>query len=368
MGDVNITIDGARVTAKEGTTILQAAGQVGIEIPTICHQDDLRPAGNCRICAVELEGSRTLVSSCHTPIAEGMVLHTRSARVIKARRAIIELLIAGHTGPCVKDTAAKDCKLHKMAADLEVGPPRFPVKKPRFYPIEEISPYVRRDLSRCILCRNCIRACREIAGQNLFSMAYRGFHSKVVVDCDVPLDKEVCKDCGICIAYCPTTALLSPTMRKPKQVSNKKRAKGDAVPERGKRAGLLERLKTRQRESGHISKADVAQIAEALDVSVSEVYGVSSFYAFLSTKPQGKYVIRVCKSLPCYLKDAPMILETVERAIGVGPGETSADGRFSLELTNCIGACDRAPAMLIDYRAYGNLTPEKISKILHSYP
>jgi NADH dehydrogenase/NADH:ubiquinone oxidoreductase subunit G len=105
------------------------------------------------------------------------------------------------------DTDARECELHNLASKLEVGVPRFKVKDPRFYPVEEISPYVRRDLSRCILCRRCVRACREIAKKDIFSMAYRGFHSKVVVDWDVPLDKEACKDCGICLDYCPTSAL-----------------------------------------------------------------------------------------------------------------------------------------------------------------
>jgi NADH dehydrogenase/NADH:ubiquinone oxidoreductase subunit G len=108
------------------------------------------------------------------------------------------------------DTDARECELHNLASKLEVGPPRFKVKDPRFYPVEEISPYVRRDMSRCILCRRCVRACREIAKKDIYSMAYRCFHSKVVVDWYVPLDKEACKDCGICIDYCPTSALKKP--------------------------------------------------------------------------------------------------------------------------------------------------------------
>jgi predicted molibdopterin-dependent oxidoreductase YjgC len=102
---------------------------------------------------------------------------------------------------------ARHCELHKLAADLEVGLPRFQVKKPRYYPVEDVSPYVRRDMSKCILCRRCIRACSEIAKKYVFSTAYRGFRSKVIVDFDEPLNKEVCKDCGICVDYCPTSAL-----------------------------------------------------------------------------------------------------------------------------------------------------------------
>jgi len=118
--------------------------------------------------------------------------------------------MASHTGPCVLDVDAKECELHKLASDLEVGPPRFQVRRPRSYPVEDVSAYVRRDLSKCILCYRCIKSCREIAKKDVFSMAYRGFNSKVVVDFDEPLNKEVCRDCGICIDYCPTGALSRP--------------------------------------------------------------------------------------------------------------------------------------------------------------
>ena len=367
MGDVNVTIDGIKVSGQEGMTILQAAKQVEIEIPTLCHQDEITPSGNCRICVVEVEGSKQLVGSCHTPIAEGMVIHTRSAKVLEARRATVELLLSGHTGPCVTDTEAKECSLHEIASDLEVGPPRFQVRKPRFYPVEDMSPYVRRDMSKCILCRKCIRACIEIAAQNVYNIAYRGFGSKVVVDCDVPLNKEICKDCGICIEYCPTSALMWPEGVKRREVSSKGEAKAKPAPENGKREKLLGMLETRQRESGYIPEKVIAEIAGALKLSVGDVYGVASFYAFLSTKPQGKHKIRICKSLPCYIKDASMIIDSVEKAIGIKPGEMTPDGRFSFELTNCIGACDQAPAMLINDEVYGNLTPGKISEILESH-
>jgi NADH dehydrogenase/NADH:ubiquinone oxidoreductase subunit G len=157
-----------------------------------------------------VEGWPRLVASCHTPISREMVIHTHSPKVVGARKAILELLLAAHTGPCVTDGDAKYCELHHLAAELEVGPPRFRVRKPRYYAPEEVSPYVRRDMSKCILCTRCIRACSEIAKKDVYSMAYRGFGSKVVVDCDVPLNKDFCKDCGICIDYCPTSALTKP--------------------------------------------------------------------------------------------------------------------------------------------------------------
>jgi NADH dehydrogenase/NADH:ubiquinone oxidoreductase subunit G len=367
MGKVNVTIDGIKTSNQKGTTILQAAKEAGIEIPTLCHEDGITPSGNCRICVVEVEGSNRLAGACHTPIEEGMMILTRSSKVLEARRGTIELMLLGHTGPCVTDTAARECGLHALASDLEVGPPRFPIRRPRLYPVEDVSPYVRRDMSKCILCRKCIRACSEIAGQNVYSMAYRGFGSKVVVDCDKPLNKEVCKDCGICIDYCPTSALMWPEAVKKREGSNKGKTQGKPVAEKGTREKLLGMLEVRQRESGFLSEKAINEIAEALGLSAGDVYGVATFYAFLSARPQGKHVIRICKSLPCYLKDASMIIESVEKELGINPGDTTPDGRFSFELTNCIGACDQAPAMLINDEIYGNLTPGRISEILHSH-
>jgi NADH dehydrogenase/NADH:ubiquinone oxidoreductase subunit G len=190
--------------------ILEVARQIGIEIPTLCYSPDLSPTGVCRICVVEVEGVRTLVGSCHTPIAPGMVIHTRSPKVLAARRAAVELLQAAHDAVCVIDSDCHRCDLHKLCADLQVRRAGFQVRKRRSYSVEEISPNVRRDMSKCILCRRCILACSEIAKKNVFALAYRGFNSKVVVDCDVPLNKEVCRDCGICIDYCPTNALSRP--------------------------------------------------------------------------------------------------------------------------------------------------------------
>jgi NADH dehydrogenase/NADH:ubiquinone oxidoreductase subunit G len=210
MGDIRAFIDGNEVRCREGTTILQAAEEIGIRVPTLCHRPDLRPEGNCRICVVEVEETPRLVASCHTPIANGMAIHTNSPKVRETRKVVIELMLAGHTGPCVTDGEAMNCELHQLSAELEAGPPRFKVRRPRLYPVEEISPYVRRDMSKCILCRRCIRACTEIAKKNVYSMAYRGFRSKVIVDFDVSLNIEECRDCGICIDYCPTSALTKP--------------------------------------------------------------------------------------------------------------------------------------------------------------
>ncbi len=133
------------------------------------------------------------------------------------------------------------------------------------------------------------------------------------------------------------------------------------------RENLLALLKAEQRISGYLSEKFIAEVANSLTIPVSEVYGVATFYTFLSTRPLGRNVIRVCKSVPCYLKNSQMIVESLKKELCIAPGETTLDGRFSLELVNCIGACDKAPAMLINNDVYGDLSPTKILEILKSY-
>jgi NADH dehydrogenase/NADH:ubiquinone oxidoreductase subunit G len=208
MGSINVTINGRKLTGDKGMTILELAVQNGIAIPTLCHRPELSPLGACRLCVVEVENSRTLVGSCHTPISEGMVVNTNSARVMATRTMIIELLLSTHAGNCFMCDKANICELRKLAAELGVGIPRFKVRK-RYYEVEDKSPYIERDLSKCILCRRCTRACAEIAGgtAKVFSIGYRGFDSKVIFGMDQPIDIEVCRDCDVCISLCPTGAL-----------------------------------------------------------------------------------------------------------------------------------------------------------------
>ena len=217
MDNITVTINGTQLSGRQSMTILEVAQDNGIDIPTLCYLPELPPTGACRICIVEVEGSKTLVGSCYTPITEGMVIHTHSPQILATRRIIIELLLANHCGSCLICDKANMCELRRIAADLEVGLPRFRVRK-RYYPIEDVSPYIQRDLTKCILCRKCVRVCSEIVKQDVFNIAYRGFDSKVVVDFDQPIDKEACRDCGACIPVCPTGALSQPPeMRKEKK-------------------------------------------------------------------------------------------------------------------------------------------------------
>jgi len=192
-------------------TILEVAREHGIDIPTLCYLEGSPPVGACRLCVVEVEGSRTLVGSCHTPIAEGMVIHTHSPKVLKTRKVLVELLLASHPDNCLVCDKANLCELRRIAADLDIGLPRFRTRK-HYYPIEDDNPYLIRDMSKCILCRRCVTACQNIKGESLFSIAYRGFDSKVIYGFDQPVgSNEVCRDCDICVSLCPTGALSKPT-------------------------------------------------------------------------------------------------------------------------------------------------------------
>jgi len=141
---------------------------------------------------------------------------------------------------------------------------------------------------------------------------------------------------------------------------------GVSTPPRG-REDLTMLLKEAQNKFGYVPEEVMAELAESLEIPINEVYGVTSFYSFLSIKPLGRNVIRICKSLPCYLKNCQTIIESVEKELGIKPGETTADGRFSFQLTNCIGLCDQAPAMMINNDAHVDLTPEKVAQILQTY-
>lgn len=369
MKKINVEIDGRKLTGDYGETILEVSRRIGSDIPTLCHSPELRPSGVCRICLVEVEGSPRPVASCHTPIAEGMVIHTASPRVRAARKIILELLMAGHSGTCVNDPYAEECKLHQIASKIELDPPRFIVTRPRSYPAEENNPYVVRDMSNCILCMRCVGACEEIAKQSIFSVGYRGINTKIIVGADRQLDSQVCKDCGICVDFCPTSALRRSAAAEEVPGRDvpvgklKRKPFNKAIDSRG----VLSELKNEQYRSKFVSEAAMKRLKDQFGTTLGDIYGLSSFYSFLSTKPTGRNVIRVCKSLPCYLKNGRFLLDVIKKSIGIVPGETTEDKKFSLELANCIGACDEAPAIMVNHDRYDGLDEADIPKILATY-
>ena len=209
---LTVALNETQVTGSPGTTILDLARAHGVDIPTLCHHPALSPLGACRLCLVEVQGSRTLVAACHTPIAPNMVIATHSPKVLKARQMVVELLFASHSGFCWNCDKANRCELRQVAAALGVGLPSIELPKP-YYAIEDAGPSVVRDLTKCIQCRRCVRACRELKGAGILAVAYRGFATKIVAGQDRPLDEEVCADCDVCITVCPVGALTKAAER-----------------------------------------------------------------------------------------------------------------------------------------------------------
>lgn len=204
--NVEVTLNGEKAHGPPGMTILELARQKGVDIPTLCYHPDLTPAGVCRLCVVELEGWRTLVPSCQTPISAGMVIQTHSAKVVAARRTLVELILASHPDVCLVCDKGNDCELRRVAGDLGITMPRFRMKR-HYYPAEDAAQHVVRDLSKCILCRRCVRACHEIKKADILALGYQGFDCRVIAGRDRPLEAGVCQSCDVCLSVCPVGAL-----------------------------------------------------------------------------------------------------------------------------------------------------------------
>lgn len=203
---VNININGEDLSVSRGTTILNAANQAGIAIPTLCHLRNCTPTGACRICVVEVEGARNLLAACTNPVAEGMKIKTHSGRVIEARKTILELMIANHPQDCLKCDRSGFCQLQSLAQ--EYGITEVPYKgKLRLNPIDLSSPSIIRDADKCILCGKCIKVCNQIQTVNAIDFTKRGFDSIVAPVFNCALGDSNCINCGQCIMACPTGAL-----------------------------------------------------------------------------------------------------------------------------------------------------------------
>jgi predicted molibdopterin-dependent oxidoreductase YjgC len=206
MKEIKLTIDGQKVTVQVGTTVLNAARQAGIYIPTLCCDDDLEPYGACRMCIVEIEGMRGMPTACTTAAADGMLVRTDTEEVNKVRRMICEMMIADHPADCLSCSSNQKCELQKVASHLGVNQQRLP-NTARETAVDESNPFFVRDLSKCILCGRCVRACHEIRGVGAIELAGRGYESRVAAFADMPIADSVCESCGECVDRCPVAAL-----------------------------------------------------------------------------------------------------------------------------------------------------------------
>ncbi len=206
---VSLTIDGRPVEVPQGTTVLEAARQVGIEIPTLCHHVDLSIAGACRMCVVEVEGNKkNLPAACAQPAMEGMVVHTNSPRVREARKVVLELMVANHPLDCLTCEANGNCKLQQYCYEYGVKEATFTGERRR-YTVDEGNPFIERDMEKCILCGKCVRVCHEVQGVGAIDYTERGFDTKVTTFMDNGLAESPCVSCGQCIYMCPVGALTA---------------------------------------------------------------------------------------------------------------------------------------------------------------
>ncbi len=203
---VRIEVNGKELEVNNNDTILSAVRKNGIEIPTLCNMDDLKPTGACRLCVVEVEGFKPLIPSCSYPVSEGMKIQTHSARARAARKTIIELLLANHPDDCLYCDRNANCELSKLAYDYGVRNRRFTGER-NHHSLDISSPSIIRDPEKCILCGKCVRVCEEIQGVAAIDFTGRGSQTKISCAFDESINVSSCVNCGQCILVCPTGAL-----------------------------------------------------------------------------------------------------------------------------------------------------------------
>jgi NADH-quinone oxidoreductase subunit G/[NiFe] hydrogenase diaphorase moiety small subunit len=204
---VELTIDGKPITVPLGTTLLEAATALKIRIPTLCYHEDLCLAGVCRICVVEIEGQRTLQAACSYPVTAPINVLTHTAKVRRARRHILDLMLASHYGNCCTCVRNNHCELQALAAEYGVDFYRLGHLQAPRYDIDKSSYSIQRDINKCILCRRCIRTCIDLQEVGVLEALDRGNRTRVSTFMEKPLADVICINCGQCSNRCPTGAL-----------------------------------------------------------------------------------------------------------------------------------------------------------------
>lgn len=204
---MNIVINGIHYEVEKGTTVLQACRKAGIDIPTLCHDDRLEPSASCRMCVVEIDGTNKLYTSCSTLVWEGMVVHTHSDKVVKARRDILDLLWGNHPYECLSCEKSGKCKLQDYSYEYEVIQSTFDDGEKREIKLDDSNHFYYYDARKCILCGLCVRVCDELQSTHAIGLKDRGFDAIVSTPMDEGLINSKCVSCGNCVSVCPVGAL-----------------------------------------------------------------------------------------------------------------------------------------------------------------
>lgn len=204
--NVKLNIDGTDVIVEEGTTILDAAKKVNIDIPTLCFLKEINEIGDCRMCIVEVEGKRGFATSCIQKAQEGMIVHTNTDKVIEARKTVLDLILSNHDRECLTCTRNGNCELQRLAQDFGVTDIRYKGER-NVHEIDDKSPSIVRDFNKCVLCRRCISTCKNIQGIGAIDCTERGFSSCISTAENHSLNDVNCTFCGQCIENCPVDAL-----------------------------------------------------------------------------------------------------------------------------------------------------------------
>ena len=203
---VHLTINGIPVEVEEGTTILEAARKINIDIPTLCFLKDINEVGDCRMCVVEVEGNRGFATACIQKVAEGMVVKTSTPAVIEARKIVLDLILSNHDRECLTCTRNGTCELQKLAQEFYVDEIKYQGSRNR-HKIDDMSPSIVRDFNKCILCRRCVATCKNVQGIGAIDCVNRGFESCISTVENKSLNDVNCTFCGQCIEACPVGAL-----------------------------------------------------------------------------------------------------------------------------------------------------------------
>ncbi|RUA31059.1 MAG: ferredoxin [Bacteroidetes bacterium] len=207
MSKIKLKIDNQLIEVEEGTTILEAAKMINVNIPTLCHHEDLCVAGNCRVCVVEVAGRNRLEASCAVPAEEGMDILTNSAKIRNARKDVVSLLVSEHNTQCTTCYRNTNCELQDLAAEYNVDGDRYlSVLKPHIE-VDKSSWSIEKDDSKCIRCQRCVRTCAELQHVNALTASHKGDEMKISTFMDLPFNEVVCTNCGQCVNRCPTGAL-----------------------------------------------------------------------------------------------------------------------------------------------------------------